>query len=273
MRMTNRLVVVTGGNRGIGLETGRQLARQGLQVILGCRDLSAGEQAAADIGRDVGAAASSGSQPSVEARLLDVTDPRSIDVFAKRLGDEGRSPWAVVNNAGVSLRGFNADIAARTLEVNFYGAARLTDALIPILGRGARVVMVSSGMGELSAFAPPLRDRFLDPALDRDGVERLAQAFLEHVRRGEHEQRGWPSSAYRVSKALMNALVRLLAGPLREHGILVNAVCPGWVRTDLGGGAAPRSVEEGAASVVWTVMLPDDGPTGGFFRDGHPIRW
>jgi NAD(P)-dependent dehydrogenase (short-subunit alcohol dehydrogenase family) len=197
----------------------------------------------------------------------------SVAAFAKRLADEGRRPWALINNAGVSLRGFDAAVAARTLEVNHFGAARMTDALLPGLAAGARVVMVSSGMGELGSFAPALRARFLDPGLDREGVDQLAQAFLDDVRRGEHQQRGWPSNAYRVSKALMNALVRVLAPTLSRRGVLVNAVCPGWVRTELGGAAAPRSVAQGAASVVTTVMLPDDGPTGGFFRDGRAISW
>jgi NAD(P)-dependent dehydrogenase (short-subunit alcohol dehydrogenase family) len=78
---------------------------------------------------------------------------------------------------------------------------------------------------------------------------------------------------YSVSKAALNAITRVLAGELQGTGILVNSVCPGWVRTDMGGAIAPRSVEEGAASVMWAVRLPDDGPTGGFFRDGEPVPW
>jgi NAD(P)-dependent dehydrogenase (short-subunit alcohol dehydrogenase family) len=104
-------------------------------------------------------------------------------------------------------------------------------------------------------------------------VDALAREFVEDVRRGLHVLKGWPSNAYRVSKALMNALVRVTAPALRARGIVLNAVCPGWVRTDMGGSAAPRSVEEGAAGIVWAATLPAGGPSGGFFRDGHAIGW
>jgi NAD(P)-dependent dehydrogenase (short-subunit alcohol dehydrogenase family) len=92
------------------------------------------------------------------------------------------------------------------------------------------------------------------------------------VERGRHSRSGWPSSAYRVSKVSLNALVRILARELGPRRIRVNAVCPGWVRTDMGGAGATRSVEKGAASIVWAAAL-EDGPTGGFFRDGQPIPW
>jgi carbonyl reductase 1 len=133
--------------------------------------------------------------------------------------------------------------------------------------------MVSSGMGELSAYSPALKARFLAPTLDRAALDALVNEFVEAVRRGEQVAAGWPSNAYRVSKAAMNALVRVLAPDLAARGIAVNAVCPGWVRSDMGGASAPRSLAEGAAGIVWAATLPKDGPTGGFFRDGRPIAW
>jgi carbonyl reductase 1 len=97
--------------------------------------------------------------------------------------------------------------------------------------------------------------------------------FVDSVRRGQHRRDGWPGNAYSVSKAGMNALARVMAPALKARGILINAVCPGWVRTDMGGQGAPRSLEEGAAGVVWAATLPPDGPSGGFFRDGRRIDW
>jgi NAD(P)-dependent dehydrogenase (short-subunit alcohol dehydrogenase family) len=97
--------------------------------------------------------------------------------------------------------------------------------------------------------------------------------FVADVKAGKHEERGWPSSAYRVSKAAMNALARIYARELAPRRILVNAVCPGWVRTDMGGPSAPRTVEVGAHSIAWAALIPDGGPTGGFFRDGKAVEW
>jgi len=261
--------VVTGGNRGIGLETCRQLARRGLRVILTGRDLTQAQQAAASLGANGGGG---GSGP-VEAWPLDVGDATSVAAFAARLEAERTPVHALINNAGVSLHGFDADRVAATLNVNYFGAVRVTEALLPLIPRGGRIVMVSSGMGELSGFAPALRARFLDSALDRPGLDGLVASFIDDVRHQQHERHGWPSSAYRVSKAALNTIVRLLAPALVARGIVVNAVCPGWVRTDMGGSGAPRPVEEGAAGVVWAAMLPADGPTGLFLRDGRAIPW
>jgi NAD(P)-dependent dehydrogenase (short-subunit alcohol dehydrogenase family) len=125
-----------------------------------------------------------------------------------------------------------------TLQTNLLGPWRVSQAFLPLLKRGdsARIVNVSSGSGSLSSMSG-----------------------------------GTP--AYGVSKAALNALTIKMADELRGSGILVNAVCPGWVRTDMGGSSATRSVEEGAKSVIWAVTLPDDGPTGGFFRDGNKVEW
>jgi NAD(P)-dependent dehydrogenase (short-subunit alcohol dehydrogenase family) len=254
------LAIVTGGNRGIGLEVCRLLARRGMRVLLGSRDLGAGQEAAAQL---------RGEGATVDARELDVADGRSVARFAEDLPEVS----VLVNNAGASLEGFDARVAEQTLATNYFGAAAVTDAVLPRISRGGRVVMVSSGMGELTAYGPEIRARFLAPDLDRAKLDALAHEFVDEVRRGQHGRKGWPSNAYRVSKAALNALVRVLAPALAERGIAINAVCPGWVRTAMGGPAAPRSVGQGAAGIVWAATLPDGGPTGGFFRDGKPISW
>ena len=214
-----KLALVSGANRGIGLEVARSLARDGYRVLAGTRSLDAmGDVGGLDI-------------TPVE---LDVTDPESV----------ARVPFepldVLVNNAGVYPPGrashIDFDVVEETWQVNALGAWRLAVAAIPHMGRGARIVNVSSGAGSL-----------------------------------ETMDATYP--AYNVSKAAMNAITRVLAADLRSEGILVNSVCPGWVRTDMGGASASRSVEEGAASVLWAARLGPDGPTGGFFRDGNPVPW
>jgi NAD(P)-dependent dehydrogenase (short-subunit alcohol dehydrogenase family) len=228
------LAIVTGANRGIGLEVCRQLAGRGYTVILGSRDLAKGEEAAAPLLRQ---------KLPVLPRQLDVTDPASIDRLRAEVEAQFGHLDALVNNAAILYdtwaRAVDADLAQvhEALETNTFGAWRMCQAFIPLLRKSGhgRIVNVSSEAGSLASM-------------------------------------GGGTPAYNLSKTALNALTRMLADELRGSHILVNAVCPGWVATDMGG-AGGRPVEEGAASVVWAVTLPDGGPTGGFFRDGRPVPW
>ncbi|HEY3500359.1 MAG TPA: SDR family NAD(P)-dependent oxidoreductase, partial [Polyangiaceae bacterium] len=179
---------------------------------------------------------------------------------------------AVVNNAGTSFEGFDAKIAFDTVNTNYRGAVRVTDVFAPRLAPNADIVMVSSGMGELSPVSAELRRRLLAPELTRAELDRLVDDFVERVRHGASDLGGWPKSAYRVSKIALNAFTRLLASVL-PPGQRVNAVCPGWVRTRMGGPSASRSVERGAEGIVWAATLGPGGPNGGFFRDQRRIDW
>ena len=250
--------LVTGANQGLGFETAKGLVQQGYEVIVTARSEAAGRDAARALGRG--------------ARFvrLDVTNPESVAVAARFL--EGHTLDVLVNNAGISMHGFDANVAERTLGTNYFGAARVTDAFLPLLAPTGGIVMVSSGMGELSAVEPELRQRLLAPLLDRPLLDAYVNDFIRRVQSGARDLGGWPRSAYRVSKIALNALTRTLARTLPE-GQRVNAVCPGWVRTRMGGGGASRSVEHGARGIVWAATLGADGPTGGFFRDGREIDW
>jgi carbonyl reductase 1 len=261
-----KVALVTGGNRGIGLEICRQLAEAGCRVYLGSRDGRAGLVAATDLQALKG---------RVVAIGLDVTDPTSIESAYHTIKNEAGGLDILVNNAGVALDGFDANVVRKTLNVNFYGVARVTDALLPLMREHSRIVMVSSGSGGLGYFSRDLRDRFMDGDLDRAGLYSLVEEFHDAVVSENYSQAGWPGAAYKVSKAGLNALTRQLAHTLEEdeRHIRVNAVCPGWVRTAMGGSGAPRSVGEGAEGVVWAALLEDDLPTGGFFRDGSAIEW
>lgn len=224
------VAVVTGGNRGIGLEVCRQLAAGGYAVVLGSRDVGKGEQAAARL-------------DGVAACALDVADDRSVDAAGAWVADRFGRCDALVNNAAILYdtwaHAASADLGEvhDAVETNLFGAWRTTLALLPLLRRSphGRVVNVSSQGGSLASM-------------------------------------GAGTPAYNVTKAALNALTRTLAAELRPDGILVNSICPGWTATDMGG-AGGRPVAEGAASVVWGVTLPDDGPTGGFFRDGRSLPW
>jgi NAD(P)-dependent dehydrogenase (short-subunit alcohol dehydrogenase family) len=191
-----------------------------------------------------GHVAAKGMNGDVVVRQLDVGDEKSVDRLASFVEEEFGRLDVLVNNAGIAndrgQRGVDADLdrVREALEANLFGAWRLCEAFVPLMQRNGygRIVNVSSGMGALNDM-------------------------------------GGGSPAYRVSKTTLNALTRILASELRGSGILVNSVSPGWVRTDMGGSNASRSVEEGADTPVWAATLPNNGPTGGFFRDRRPIPW
>jgi NAD(P)-dependent dehydrogenase (short-subunit alcohol dehydrogenase family) len=231
------VALVTGANRGIGKEVARQLARRGYEVLLSARDGKQAAAAAEELERATGAA--------LRPLTLDVADPASIEAAAQRVRVDGGRLDVLVNNAGVGsdfgVPGTAPDFDAvqRALDTNFFGAYRLTVALLGLLRQSphARIVNVSSGMG------------------------------------GVAEMGGW-SPGYRVSKAAMNAMTRILSTELKDQGVLVNSACPGFVNTDMGGPmGAQKPVEDGASGIVWLATLPDDGPTGGFFRDGKPVAF
>jgi len=258
-----RVALVTGATRGIGHAIARELAQHALRIVAAGRDARLGEKVAAELG------AGSTFQP------LDVTDAGSIEATAARLEQEGGLD-VLVNNAGASFDGFDAKVARRTLDVNFTGMMRLTDRLLPLLHPNARVVMVSSGMGDVSSLGPALRNEVMNPALDRGALVAFTDRFVSEVAAGTHTKSGWPSNAYRVSKIAMNAYVRILARDLIDdpRNILVNAACPGWVRTAMGGSSAPRSPEEGAKTPSWLALLPmGDRRSGGIYRDEKAIDW
>lgn len=254
----SRTALVTGANQGIGLDICRQLRDLGYTVILTARNDHEGRAAAEKLG--------------VEFRHLDVTKGTDIAAIADDLRREGRSLDLLVNNAAISMDGFNNHVVRETLAVNFFGALHVTEALVPLISEGGRIVMVASGMGELHAYSPGVRARFADPKLTRDDLVALVDEFVGGVEAGTHGRSGWPSSAYRVSKAALIALANVLARDLASRQIRVVAACPGWVRTRMGGRSAPRRVEQGAASIVWAAT-DDAAATGGFTRDGRVANW
>lgn len=254
--------LVTGANRGLGLETCVQLRERGFRVILTSRDEDRGIAVARKLdpeGHDV------------VYHQLDITDRGSITALAKDFPGLASRIDVLVNNAGIGSWGADRRASVRTIETNYFGSRDVTDALLRFMPNGGRVVMVSSGLGELSTLGRELRPQFDDPSLTRPALDSLVSSYLAALEAGETKGAGWPS-AYSVSKVAMNALTRILARDLSSRRIRVNSVCPGWVRTDMGGRGASRSVPVGARSIVLGVTLPDDA-TGGFYRDGKRIDW
>jgi len=232
-----KVALVTGANRGIGLEIARQLAERDNQIILGARNVTQGEAAAKSL---------SANGAKVFPAELDVTDDASIMRFVTEVSSKFKRLDILVNNAGILIDDSDRpsettpETVRKTLETNLVGPWRLCQAFLPLMQRNryGRIVNVSSGAGALSEMSKNLY-----------------------------------APAYSISKTALNALTIMLASELRGSNILVNALCPGWVRTDMGGPNAPRSVEEGADTAVWLATLPDGGSTGGFYRDRAKIEW
>ena len=225
-----KVVIITGANRGLGLEAARQMAELDYQVILTSRDLKKGAEAARDLG--------------VRFHPLDVISAKSIAALHGFVEQEFGRLDVLINNAGVFLDEKQGildvpeESLRATLETNTFGPLRLARAFIPMMiaQNYGRIVNVSSGMGEI----------------------------------GDLNNYG-PS--YRLSKLALNGITLMLANALKGKNVLVNAVCPGWVRTDMGGSNAERDLETGASGIVWAATLPNQGPHGGFFRDGKKIDW
>jgi NAD(P)-dependent dehydrogenase (short-subunit alcohol dehydrogenase family) len=231
----HRVALITGANRGIGRETATQLARRGVYVIVAARDQDKARQAVEGIESSGGQAAS---------LRLDVSDSQNIQDAAKRFADFFDRLDVLINNAGiypddgVTIATVPRELMTQTFQTNVFGPLEVIQAFLPYLrrGRSPRVINVSSGYGQLSGMSPAV-----------------------------------PS--YCLSKLALNGLTIMLAEALGADGIAVNSMCPGWVRTDMGGSNATRSVEVGADTAVW---LADEAPhelTGKFFRDRQEIAW
>jgi NAD(P)-dependent dehydrogenase (short-subunit alcohol dehydrogenase family) len=219
------IALVTGASRGLGREVARRLAEAGYIVLAGVRD-----------------PAKMTPMRGVEVLPLDVADPDSIAAAAALVKARHGRLDVLVNNAGILLDGSTglleqeADVLRRSLETNTLGPLLMVQAFVPLMGKGGRIVNVSSGGGQLSV-----------PST-------------------------W-APTYSISKTALNAVTVKLAEALRPRGIAVNAVCPGWVRTDMGGAKAPRDLQQGADSILWPMLQAGPEVTGGFFRDGERLAW
>ena len=241
--MQRRVALVTGANRGLGLEIARQLAEMGITVIIGSRDHDRGQEAADSLRND---------RREVYSRLLDVTKANTIQAAIGYIVDQFGRLDILVNNAGImidtetNVLELDLTLFQNTLETNALGPLLLSRACVPHMRANhyGRIVNISSTLGSLTDIVSP----------DSDYAVVL-------------------SPAYRLSKSLLNGLTALMAKELRGTNILVNSACPGWIRTRMGGETAPLMPAQGAETPVWLATLPDDGPSGGFFREKRSIPW
>jgi NAD(P)-dependent dehydrogenase (short-subunit alcohol dehydrogenase family) len=252
MATQDKVAFITGANKGIGLETARGLGRSGIAVVIGSRDEAKGREAT-DMLRAEGV-------EKVEAVRFDVTRPEDHREVARHLEERYGKLDILANNAGVMLDeadmegqgGFNTtstatpEVLRRTFETNFFAAVALTQTLLPLIRKSpaGRIVNLSSILGSLTLHSDP-----------------------------ESPIYGMKGFAYDASKTALNAFTVHLAHELRDTPIKVNSAHPGWVKTDMGGSAAPMEVSEGGKTSVQLATLPDDGPTGGFFHLGKPLPW
>ena len=243
VKQTKKVALVTGANKGIGYEISRQLAQQGITVVIGARDETRGAEAATRLRAE-----------GLDAHhmRLDVTDASTLEPLPRFFEERFGRLDILVNNAGTlldegtPLSELDVKILRQTFETNFFGAFAVTKALLPLIRRSeaGRIVNVSSQLGSLADIGHP------DSAYS-----------------------GFVGFAYPASKVALNALTGLLAKELRGTIVKVNSADPGWVQTDMGTAAAPLTPEEGADTPVWLATLPADGPSGGFFSSRQPLAW
>jgi NAD(P)-dependent dehydrogenase (short-subunit alcohol dehydrogenase family) len=235
MKQNTRTALVTGANKGIGFEVARQIAAGGWRVFLGARRPEAGEKAAAALAKSKG---------PVCFVPLDIADPASVQRAVTEIAHPTDHLDVLVNNAAIledrdgGILDLDADVLRRTLETNVIAQLRVAQAFYPLLAKSnsARIINVSSGAGQLSDM-------------------------------------GTWAPAYSISKAALNAVTGQLAAALQGKGIAVNSVCPGWCRTDMGGQGVPRSVEQGAETILWLATEAPQSLTGKFLRDRAEIPW
>lgn len=235
MRMSGKIALVTGANKGLGKGVVELLAEEGCDVLLTSRNREKGENAAAELNSIF---------PRVFFCQLNIDSIGSIKEAVQYCKKKFGRLDILINNAAINYdewhTAVNADLdeCRRTLETNLFGQWMMVQEFLPLLkeSKSGRIVNVSSGSGSLTENEP-----------------------------------GAP--AYSISKAGLNMLTIKLAQELKPYGILVNSVCPGWVKTDMGGNRAPRNIRKGAESIIWPAIQDKEAPTGGFFRDGKRISW
>ena len=240
--MTTGIALITGANKGIGLEIARQLGTQGITVLIGARDEKRGSVAAEKLQAE---------NIDAHAVQLDVTNQQSIDAAAKHIESEFGKLDILVNNAGIGIDNappsqLDMEILRRTYETNFFGVFAVTKAMLPLLrkAQAGRIVNISSGLGSLTQNS--------DPNYEYAQIKYLA---------------------YNSSKTALNAMTVQFAHELKDTPIKVNSADPGYVATDINNNNGPRTVQQGASTPVRLATLPADGPTGSFFDDNGVVPW
>lgn len=260
---TSGLALITGANRGIGLEVARVLAKDGMRVLLAGRSAALVDEA-------VAAVREADSSARVEPVIIDLADQSTFKHATEAVRSTGQPLALLVNNGAIYEDGWTEMTFRRHLDTNFLGTLALTEELLPVMQDGARIINVSSGYGQERYCPAPYREA-ISAAKTLDSLRDAVKTFVPDPAAERDDV-----AAYKLSKRALNRATQILAGAreLRDRGITVAAVCPGWVRTRMGGSDATRSIEQGANSILATIReMSTSRVNGGFFRDGFVLRW
>jgi len=285
----SRIGVVTGANKGIGLAIVRNLALQypksplnngPVLIYLTVRDQKKGEAALQSLDADpqlkkAKALVADGGLADVKYHSLDISDSKSIENFAAYLKKtHGEGIDFVINNAGIAMNGFDAQVVKQTLACNYYGTLEACNAFLPLIKDSGRLVNVGSMSGHLNKYSDEIRDEFLASETVPD-VTRLMEKFTKAVEAGSEKKQGWPSAAYAVSKAGVIGMTKAIAKAEKDKGskVLINVCCPGYVNTDMTKGNGTKTPDEGAKTPVM-LALDDIGDRSGlFWQTEKPLKW
>ena len=291
MAVHSRVAAVTGANKGIGLAIVRQLALQYPQspfqsgsflIYLTARSAERGAAAVKELNNDpqlkqAKVLAEDGGNTTITYHPLDISQTKSIQDFRDYLKKEHPDGVdMVINNAGIALNGFDSNVVKETLQTNYYGSLEATQDFLPLIRDGGRLVNVCSMAGKLHRYSDEIRTAFLEASKkDIPAVTAIMQQFQQAVDDGREKEAGFPSAAYAVSKAGEIAATKVIAEEERQRGrnVLVNACCPGYVKTDMTKGGGRKTVDEGAQTPVMLALHDIGNKSGEFWQHEDVIDW